>query len=102
MSKLLHEIVRGVEDEIKDKLPSLKSEKDRIEMRRTLLALEKLCRHVRQELMKESKQLKSERKKKKQDKKNELNNNILEKDSSNNIDTDNAGSLQKEEDSQEE
>ena len=100
MSKLLHEIVRGVEDEIKDKLPSLKSEKDRIEMRRTLLALEKLCRHVRQELMKESKQLKSERKKKKQDKKNELNNIVLEKDNTNNIDTDNAS--QEKEDSQEE
>ena len=93
MSQLLHEIVRGVEDEIKDKLPMMKSEKDRIEMRRTLLALEKLCRHVRQELMKESKNLKEERKKKKQDKKNELNNNIiLEKDSSINIDTDNNAS----------
>ena len=88
MSKLLHEIVRGVEDEVKDKLPSLKSEKDRIEMRRTLLALEKLCKHVRQELMKESKNLKAERKKKKENKKNELNN--IKNNNSNNIDTNNA------------
>ena len=103
MSNLLPEIVRSVEDEIKNKLPILKSEKDRIEMRRTLSALEKMIRHIRLELMKESKNLKAERKKKKQDKKNELNNIVLEKDNNNNIDTDNAKSLQKEkEDSEEE
>ena len=99
MSQLLHEIVRSVEDEIKDKLPSLKSEKDRIEMRRTLSALEKMVRHIRLELMKESKNLKAERKTKKGNKKNELNNIVLEKDNNNNIDTNNA---KEKEDGQEE
>jgi len=97
MSQLLHEIVRSVEDEIKDKLPSLKSEKDRIEMRRTLSALEKMIRHIRLELMKESKQIKATRKQKRQ---NKLNNNILEKDNSNNIVQD-AEPLQEKEDAEE-
>jgi len=88
MSQLLYEIIRSVDDEIKDKLPSLKSEKDRIEMRRTLSALEKMIRHIRLELMKESKNLKAERKNKKENKKNELNN--IKNNNSNNIDTNNA------------
>jgi len=97
MSQLLHEIVHSVEVEIKDKLPSLKSERDRIEMRRTLSALEKMIRHIRLELMKESKTLKENRKQKRKAKLNALNNNIiLEKDNSNNIDKDNARSLQEE------
>lgn len=102
MSQLLHEIVRSVEDEIKHKLPFLKSEKDRIEMRRTLSALEKMIRHIRLELMKESKNLKAERKQKRDNKKNESINIVLEKNNNNNIVQD-AEPLQKEkEDSQEE
>jgi hypothetical protein len=94
MSQLLHEIVHSVEVEIKDKLPSLKNERDRIEMRKTLSALEKMIKHIRTELMKESKTLKENRKQKRRTK---LNNNIiLEKDISNNIEDINHASEEKE------
>ncbi len=82
MSTLLHEIIRAVDEEIKDKLPTLKTEKDRIEMRKNLRALERMIAHIRKELLKESKTLKLNRKQKRQAK---LNNIILEKDNSNNI-----------------
>jgi len=97
MSQLLHEIIRAVDEEIKDKLPTLKTERDRIEMRKNLLALEKMIAHIRKELLKESKTLKATRKQKRQ---NKLNNNILEKDNSNNIVQD-AEPLQEKEDAEE-
>ena len=74
MSQLLHEIVRGVNEEIADKLPKLSSEKTRKEMRRTLLALEKMTKHIRKELMRESKELAASRKQARLLKKNKKNN----------------------------
>ena len=62
MSHLLHEIVKGVDEEIAQKLPTLSSEISRREMRKSLLALEKMTKHIRKELLKESKQLASSRK----------------------------------------
>ena len=93
MSTLLHEIVNAIDTEIKPMLPKMKSEKDRVEMRRTLMGLEKMVKHIRQELLKESKKLKGDRKEKRL---NKLNNIVLEKDNNNNIDTNNAESLQEE------
>ena len=80
MSNLLHEIVRGVNEEIAVKLPTLSSEKSRKEMRATLLALEKMTRHIRQELMKESKQLTRARKEKRNNKKNKIKTDNIERD----------------------
>ena len=74
MSQLLHEIVRGVNEEIGDKLPKLSSEKTRKEMRRTLLALEKMTKHIRKELLRESKELAASRKQARLLKKNKKNN----------------------------
>ena len=62
MSNLLHEIQRAVNEEITPGIPKLSSEKSRKEMRANLLALEKMIKHIRQELMKESKELTSARK----------------------------------------
>jgi len=81
MSTLLNEIVRAVNEEVVPELPRMKSERDRINMRNTLSALEKMIRHIRLELLKESKQIKQNRK----SKKIQLNNNILENNISNNI-----------------
>jgi len=61
MSHLLHEIVRGVDEEIAQKLPTLSSEISRREMRKSLLALEKMTKHIRRELLKESKELAASR-----------------------------------------
>tara|TARA_R110001606_G_scaffold27702_1_gene88366 strand:- start:595 stop:852 length:258 start_codon:yes stop_codon:yes gene_type:complete len=68
MSHLLHEIVKGVDEEIAQKLPTLTSEISRREMRKSLLALEKMTKHIRKELLKESKQLASSRKAKRNNK----------------------------------
>lgn len=62
MSNLLHEIQRAVNEEITPGIPKLSSEKSRKEMRANLLALEKMIKHIRQELLKESKELTSARK----------------------------------------
>ena len=64
MSNLLHEIQRAVDEEIVPGIPRLSSEKSRKDMRANLLALEKMIRHIRQELMRESKELTSARKRK--------------------------------------
>jgi hypothetical protein len=64
MSTLLQEIVTAVNTEIMPNLPMMSSERKRIEMRVTLSALEKMIKHIRQELLNESKQLKNERKQK--------------------------------------
>jgi neutral trehalase len=64
MSTLLQEIVTAVNTEIMPNLPMMSSERKRIEMRVTLSALEKMIKHIRQELLNESKQLKSARKQK--------------------------------------
>ena len=62
MSTLLQEIVTAVNTEIMPNLPLMSSEKKRIEMRVTLSALEKMIKHIRQQLLIESKNLKNERK----------------------------------------
>lgn len=62
MSSKIHEIVRAVNDEIAPLLPSMSSEKKRIEMRANLLALEKMVKSYRRDLLAESKRLKSQRK----------------------------------------
>jgi hypothetical protein len=64
MSTLLQEIVTAVNTEILPNLPLMSSEKKRIEMRVTLSALERMIKHIRQELLAESKRVKSERKSK--------------------------------------
>lgn len=74
MSNLLHEIQRAVNDEITPAIPKLSSEKSRRDMRATLLALEKMVRHIRQQLLLESKQLTSDRKAARQIKKRGGNN----------------------------
>lgn len=80
MSTLLSEIVRAVNEEVVPALPKIKSEKQRIAMRNTLSALEKMIRHIRLELLKESKQIKADRKNKliNKNKKNNINSNIQE------------------------
>ena len=65
MSLLLQEIVTAVNTEIIPSLPLMSSERKRIEMRVTLSALEKMIKHIRLELLDESKRLKNERKNKK-------------------------------------
>jgi hypothetical protein len=62
MSNLLHEIQRAVNEDIVPGIPKLSSEKSRKEMRANLLALEKMIKHIRQQLMRESKELTSARK----------------------------------------
>ena len=62
MSNLLHEIQRAVNEEITPHIPKLSSERSRKAMRANLLALEKMIKHIRQELLKESKELTSARK----------------------------------------
>ena len=73
MSNLLQEIIRAVEEEVKPNLPAMSSERKRVEMRRTLLAMEKMIKHIRGELLKESKEIRSTRKQKRLDKINNLN-----------------------------
>lgn len=65
MSTKLHEIVTTVNSEIAPLLPGMHSEKKRIEMRRNLLALEKMVKDYRKDLLAESKSLKVERRNKK-------------------------------------
>ena len=78
MSTLLTEIVRAVNEEVVPALPKMKSERDRINMRNTLSALEKMIKHIRLELLKESKKIKEDRKNKliNKNKKNNINSNI--------------------------
>ena len=64
MSTLLQEIVTAVNTEVVPNLPLMSSEKKRIEMRVTLSALEKMIKHIQQELLKESKLVKQSRKQK--------------------------------------
>ena len=73
MSNLLHEIQRAVNEEILPGIPRLSSEKSRKEMRANLLALEKMIKHIRQELLKESKELTSARKAKRNIKSKKIN-----------------------------
>lgn len=82
MSSLLQEIINAVNAEIVPAIPKMSSERKRIDMRVKLSALEKMIRHIRMELLRESKEIKNNRKQKKNSK---LNNNILEKDNSNSI-----------------
>lgn len=63
MSSELISLVNAVESEIKPLLVNFHSEKQRIEMRGNLLALEKMCRDLRRKLLQESKSLKEDRKK---------------------------------------
>lgn len=81
MSSLLQEIINAVDTEIVPAIPKMSSERKRIDMRVKLSALEKMIRHIRMELLRESKEIKNNRKQKK----SKLNNNILEKDNSNSI-----------------
>jgi len=79
MSSLLQEIITAVNTEIVPAVPKMSSERKRIEMRVKLSALEKMIRHIRMELLKESKEIKSNRKNKKlinKNIKNNINNNI--------------------------
>ena len=64
MSTLLQEIVTAVNTEVVPNLPLMSSEKKRVEMRVTLSALEKMIKHIRQQLLLESKSVKSARKSK--------------------------------------
>ena len=73
MSTLLQEIVTAVNTEILPNLPLMSSEKKRIEMRVTLSALEKMIKHIRQQLLAESKRVKSERKSKRSARVNNIN-----------------------------
>ena len=84
MSELIQEIIRAVDEEIRPNLPKMNSERARIDMRHTILGMEKMLKHIRRELLKETKELKLARKNKKQQKL-ELNNNLLEKEKTNNI-----------------
>lgn len=68
MSLLLQEIIRAVEEEVKPNLPAMSSERKRVEMRATLLAMEKMIKHIRRELLKESKEIRSNRKQKRLEK----------------------------------
>jgi hypothetical protein len=65
MSSELHMIVDAVNNEIKPLLPKLSSERQRIEMRQNLAALEKMCKHYRHQLLEESKTIKKDRVKRK-------------------------------------
>ncbi len=65
MSTKLHEIVQAVNEEIAPRLPGMSSEKKRIEMRKNLLALEKMIKEYRKDLLTESKEIKLLRNKKK-------------------------------------
>jgi len=62
MSSDLYKLVDAVNNEIKPLLPGLSSERKRIEMRSTLMALERMAREMRKNLLNESKQLKRSRK----------------------------------------
>ena len=62
MSKDLIKIIDAVNNEIAPLLPGTSSEKQRIEIRRTLLALERMVKSVRFELLKESKEIKATKK----------------------------------------
>ena len=75
MSNLLHEIQRAVNEEIIPNIPKLSSEKARRDMRSNLLALEKMIKHIRQQLLKESKDLTLARKQQRNNKKNKIKNN---------------------------
>ena len=68
MSLLLQEIITAVNTEIVPAVPKMSSERKRIEMRVKLSALEKMIRHIRMELLKESKEIKNNRKQKKNSK----------------------------------
>ena len=61
MSSQIYKLIDAVNDEIKPLLPELSSEKKRIEMRSTLMALERMARDLRHQLLAESKSLKAQR-----------------------------------------
>lgn len=64
MSQDLYKICQVVEQEIKPNLASMTSERQRIDMRSNLSALEKMIKDYRRKLLQESKTLKLERKNK--------------------------------------
>jgi len=105
MSQLLQEIITAVNTEIVPAVPKMSSERKRIEMRVKLSALEKMIRHIRMELLKESKEIKNNRKQKKEKQlinkniKNNINNNIVQSESENK--QEDAGTLQEKEGAQE-
>ena len=72
MSTLLQEIVTAVNTEVVPNLPLMSSEKKRVEMRVTLSALEKMIKHIRQQLLLESKSVKSARKSKRAERVNNI------------------------------
>tara|TARA_R110000772_G_scaffold175233_2_gene287064 strand:- start:15 stop:308 length:294 start_codon:yes stop_codon:yes gene_type:complete len=79
MSSLLQEIINAVNTEIVPAVPKMSSERKRIEMRVKLSALEKMIKHIRMELLKESKEIKNNRKKRNNiNLKNNISNNIAE------------------------
>lgn len=61
MSNQIYRIVEAVNNEISPLVPGMSSERQRIEMRSNLAALEKMCKDLRRKLLDESKQLKRER-----------------------------------------
>ena len=66
MSDRIIEVVSATDEYIKPFLQKkTSSEKERIRMRKYLLAMEKLIHEIRRELLNESKQIKQERKNKK-------------------------------------
>ena len=108
MSSLLQEIITAVNTEIVPAVPKMSSERKRIEMRVKLSALEKMIRHIRMELLKESKVIKNNRKQKKNSnlmgkEVSKLNNKNIKNNISNSIlqvnkteEQEDAGSLQEE------
>lgn len=65
MSTDLYKLIDAVNNELKPLLPRMHSEKQRIEMRANLMALERMARDLRQKLLVESKNIKNERREKK-------------------------------------
>ena len=61
MSSQIYKIVEAVNNEIRPLLPGMTSERQRVEMRANLSALEKMCKDLRRQLLSESKNLKISR-----------------------------------------
>ena len=68
MSNQIYKLVEAVNMEIAPKLPKMSSERQRIEMRSNLMALEKMARDYRKQLLLESKKIKLERRNKRNNK----------------------------------
>lgn len=65
MSNEIYKLVDAVNNEIRPHLPSMSSERKRIEMRSNLMALERMARDLRRKLLAESKKIKAERRNRK-------------------------------------